>query len=242
VTTLEPAAAPEGRAEERQARLASAVANIRRSSGFDVERAMHWAGSILFPTGLIFILLGWYGAAHTSYDFEQIPYLISGGLFGAALTIVGGFLYFGYRLGLLVREGQRERSELVALLSRLDDRLATLEGVATAGLSPTSRAGGNGRVALVATPTGSLVHRPSCPLVAGKAGLHSVDPDEPGLKGCKVCDPFADAEPIGEPPGAGGSGAGSPGAGSAGAGSAGAAPVGAAPTGETVRRPRPLRA
>lgn len=203
-------------AEARQARLASSVARIRRSSGFDVERAMHWAGSILFPTGIIVILLGWYGASHTSYDFEQVPYLISGGILGAALTVVGGFLYFGYWIARLVGESRRERTELVALLARLDGRLATLEAVATGTLpGPPASAGtasagtANGRgpavaTRLVATATGTLVHRPDCPLVAGKSGIRAVDLEAPGMKPCKVCDPYGDdveAEPGAEPTG-----------------------------------------
>jgi hypothetical protein len=193
-------------ADVRQARLAASVARIRRSEGFDVERALHWAGSILFPTGIIVILLGWYGAAHTSYDFEQTPYLISGGVLGASLTIVGGFLYFGYWIARLVQESRRERTELADLLTRLDNRLATIEAVATGtlpGAATSARApntnGGSAVVALVATATGSLVHRPDCPLVAGKVGLRSIDPDQPGLKPCKVCDPFGEAA-TDEPP------------------------------------------
>jgi hypothetical protein len=177
-------------AEARQARLSSAVAGIRsRSDGFDVERALHWAGSILFPTGIVIILLGWYGAAHTSYDFQQVPYLISGGILGAALTTVGGFLYFGYWISRLVAEGRRERVELAGLLTRLDNRLAAMEAMSAngAGRSAVSAS------AFVATATGTLVHRPGCSLIAGKPGLRAViDPVGEGLKPCKVCEPYGE--------------------------------------------------
>jgi len=223
MTTIEPE--PVSQAEARQARLAASVAKIRRSSGFDVERALHWTGSILFPTGIVVIILGWYGAAHTSYDFEQVPYLISGGILGAALTIVGGFLYFGYWISRLVQESRRERTELAGLLTRLDNRLAILEAVATGTLPGAGASAGsaslNGRApvpSLVATATGALVHRTDCSLVAGKTGLRPVDPHAPGLKACKVCDPFGDDEAADD--------------------AAGPAPAAAAAT----RRPRPLRA
>jgi hypothetical protein len=201
--TAVPTAAPERQtvdgAEARQARLAAAVAGIRRrSSTVDVERVLHWVGSILFPTGLIVILLGWYGASHTSYEFEQLPYLISWGILGAALTITGGFLYFGYWISVLVRDGRRERTELTELLTRLDNRMAILEAVATGTLpASASPAAGNGASRLVATPTGTLVHRRDCSLVAGKGGLRDVEPGEAadaGLKPCKVCDPFGTAD------------------------------------------------
>jgi hypothetical protein len=175
----------------RQARLADAVVRIRRRQGFDVERALHWAGSILLPTGLVIIILGWYGAAHTSYNFEQLPYLISGGILGAAVSVVGGFLYFGYWIARVVEENRRERTDVVELLSRLDNRMAIMEAWA-AGSLPGPAGNGAAPPELVATPTGTLVHRRDCSLVAGKRGLREVDPSEPGLKPCKVCQPFSD--------------------------------------------------
>jgi hypothetical protein len=180
--------APEDRAGARQARLAEAVARIRRRQGLDLERALHWVGSILLPTGVVIILLGWYGASHTSYEFEQVPYLISGGILGAAVSVVGGFLYFGYWISRVVDEGRRERRDLVELLGRLDSRLATIEAASRVQDGPST----NG-TRLVATPTGTLVHRPDCSLVAGKQGLREVDASQPGLKPCKVCEPFAAA-------------------------------------------------
>jgi hypothetical protein len=42
--------------------------------------------------GFAAMLLGWWGAAHTHRQIEQIPYLISGGLIGLGMVIVGGLL------------------------------------------------------------------------------------------------------------------------------------------------------
>ena len=53
------------------------------------------ASAVLLPLGLALIVLGWYGAAHTPYLFEQVPYLISGGLLGLGLAVVGGFVIGG---------------------------------------------------------------------------------------------------------------------------------------------------
>lgn len=190
-----PAAAD--RAGARQARLAASVARLRRrSSGIEIDRVLLIAGSILLPSGLIVVLLGWYGASHTSYDFEQTPYLISGGMLGAAMTVAGGFLYFGYWLTRLVNEGRRQRIELSELLMRLDNRMAVLEAVATGTLPSAAGRAVNGSApasGLVATPTGTLVHRADCPLVAGKSGLRPVeDAAAAELRGCKVCQPFDD--------------------------------------------------
>lgn len=197
--TVEAVPPPADRAGARQARLAASVARLRRrSSGIETDRLLLAAGSILLPSGLIVVLLGWYGASHTSYDFEQTPYLISGGMLGAAMTVAGGFLYFGYWLTRLVHEGRRQRIELSELLVRLDNRMAVLEAAATGTLPTRSGRPANGSApgsGLVATPTGTLVHRADCPLVAGKSGLRQVsaeDPSRAGRRGCKVCQPFDD--------------------------------------------------
>ena len=46
------------------------------------------------PLGLVIIVLGWHAASHSAYLFQEIPYLISGGLLGVALVAGGGFLFF----------------------------------------------------------------------------------------------------------------------------------------------------
>ena len=37
---------------------------------------------IIAPLGLVLVLVGWYGAARTPNLFEQVPYMISGGILG----------------------------------------------------------------------------------------------------------------------------------------------------------------
>ncbi len=177
--------------DARHDRLARSVAGLRRRQGVDLPRLLLVGGSVLIPTGLIVILLGWYGAAHTSYGFEQTPYLISGGILGAALTVAGGFLYFGYWLTRILDEGRRERRELTDLLARIDGRLAAVEAASV----PAGDPAGNPVPHLVSTATGSLVHRRDCPLLAGKAGLRDVDPTSPDLKACRVCQPFGPRVP-----------------------------------------------
>ena len=60
-----------------------------------LQLVLFWAGAILLPLGLVVIVLGWYGAANTPYQYDQLSYLVSGGLLGLGLTFTGGFLYFG---------------------------------------------------------------------------------------------------------------------------------------------------
>jgi hypothetical protein len=44
---------------------------------------------------------------------------------------------------------------------------------------------------LVATETGSMVHRQDCPVVLNRENLRFVTGDEPDLRPCSICDPFA---------------------------------------------------
>ena len=82
-----------------RAPLAERLTALRRRTGFVVtDRTLLTVGSILMPLGLVLVLLAWYGSAHTTRLFEQIPYMISGGLLGIVLVIAGGFCYFGFFL------------------------------------------------------------------------------------------------------------------------------------------------
>jgi methylphosphotriester-DNA--protein-cysteine methyltransferase len=79
-----------------------------------------------------------------------------------------------------VQENRRHTQELVAAI----DRLAALAGEADGSAV---RAGGNGT--LVVTATGTMLHRPDCPVVANREGVRRVKADAPGFEPCKICEP-----------------------------------------------------
>src|SRR5438105_13440799 len=102
--------------EEDQRSLTDSLARVRRRAQIVVtERWLVIAGGILIPLGIVLVLLGWYGASHTTRLFEESPYLLSGAIFGLLLVIVGAAAYFGYWLGRLLRT---ERAMLGPLLRR----------------------------------------------------------------------------------------------------------------------------
>jgi hypothetical protein len=147
-----------------------------------VDRVLTWVSAVLLPLGLLVVLLGWYGAAHTPYLFEQVPYLISGGLLGLALVTGAGLLYFG---GWVARSSSlqaRASEEALELLREIRD------GLAAAPVRAPASTTGDG---FVATARGSMWHRPDCPVVAGREDLHHVGPDGGGLRPCSLCDPLA---------------------------------------------------
>lgn len=67
------------------------------------ERRMYGAGILIAGIGFAVIGLGWWGASGTQYVYEEIPYVISGGIFGAVLVVVGALLFARYSAARLLR-------------------------------------------------------------------------------------------------------------------------------------------
>ena len=177
--------------EGRVSRLRSSLANVRsRGNGLPVERIMAFIGAGLVGIGIPLIILGWYGAAHTPYTFEQIPYMISGGLLGLALTVLGGLFYFAYWLTRQVHETRRQSDQTEAVYRRIEALLSS-NGHGTAGAvtaAPAAEAAGE----FVTTARGTMFHRPDCVVVKGRSDVRRVSGDEKGLKPCKICDPLGE--------------------------------------------------
>jgi hypothetical protein len=167
--------------------LAGGLSRLRRRAGMlPTERWLAIAGGVLMPLGVILVIIGWYGASHTTRLFEEIPYLISGGLLGIVLATVGAALYFGYWLTRLVA-GQRQIVDVLAQMqARLDGAGIEGNGSAETGTS-TARAG-----TFVATRTGTMFHRPDCPVVADRpdSELRSVKLPATSMSPCKLCAPL----------------------------------------------------
>lgn len=150
-----------------------------------LSRALMVVGALLLPLGAAVVLLGWYGAAHTPFVFEQIPYLISGGLLGVALAAGGGMLYFGGWLARLADEQRRSTDLLVEAVQGLRDDLQGQQRVAA---SPGDAVPST---TFVATPSGTMFHRADCAVVAGRSDVRAVDPAANGLRPCGMCAPTA---------------------------------------------------
>lgn len=181
--------------DARDARFAEGVRTLR-VGGATLrleERILMVAGGIIAPLGVIVVLLGWWGAAHTPYVFEQVPYLISGGLLGLGMVFLGAFFYFTHWITQLVKEQRAQSAAVLEALQTLTDE------VTTAGRSPRQLTGAvpsNGAAPaaatrpLVATERGTMAHRPDCVVVAGKGALRTVTTAD-GLTACKLCEPYA---------------------------------------------------
>jgi hypothetical protein len=76
------------------------------------------------------MLLGWVGAARTAREIEQIPYLISGGIVGLGLVLLGGLLLVSTFWVAVLRKLQSEaeaRAPRADEVAALQARIAELE-------------------------------------------------------------------------------------------------------------------
>jgi hypothetical protein len=196
-------AAVSDKASSRQAALVDAIARIRvRARAIKIEQILLVLGGVAMPAGVLVIIVGWYGAAHTFRTYAQLDYLISGGLLGLALVISGGFCYFGYwltRMVQLLRTNQNQERQSLDTLERISAQLEQLGSLASVAPPPPSRAAASGITpapsrgftpGLVATANGTMAHLPTCPVVANNPDLRPVRFDDPNLTPCQICQPY----------------------------------------------------
>ncbi len=69
----------------------------------DTEARILLGGIVLMPVGLVFVLIGWFGASGTTDFSSQVPYLLSGGLLGLGLTVIGAAVFLRYSLARYLR-------------------------------------------------------------------------------------------------------------------------------------------
>jgi cell division protein FtsX len=113
----------------RRARFRSSVGRLaERSTSQDLVRWMLIPGSLLVLIGFVAIGLGWMGASETAREIEQMPYLISGGIIGLALVVLGGLLLVSTFWVAVLRKLQEEADQRAhATLADLADRVTELE-------------------------------------------------------------------------------------------------------------------
>ena len=147
----------------------------------------------LCVAGFLLVFLGWNGAASRDRVPAQFPYLISGGVAGLCLVIVG--------VGMLIVQNQRsDRAALQSSIDRLREAVERSGGAAVAGNGPgAALAVGEGLVVAGA----SSFHRPDCHLVAGRSEAEVLTREEAAereLEPCRVCNPDAAQELVPAPP------------------------------------------
>jgi hypothetical protein len=140
---------PVERAEARERRLRSVIEQARISGRrLDGERLLFAVGAVLVPVGVLMIVVAWHGVANTGAVFEQIPFVVSGGIGGLALVVLGGFLYFAWWQTRALREAREHAARslevaeatLVALRELQDAQRELAERLAPTPRARASRA------------------------------------------------------------------------------------------------------
>jgi hypothetical protein len=215
ITAAPPPTTDAGRFQQ----LADGIRGLRIGSSRKLgERTLMIAGSAAVGVGLLLVMLGWWGAAHTPNLYEQIPYVASGGFLGLGLIFLGAFFYFAHWLTELVKEGRAQSASVVEAIARLEETVRQQAGLdryvgATNGstarppvaaaydddeeeavlesYAPLTEGESESERELVATTRGSMAHRIDCVVVGGKPGLRRVTTTD-DLQPCKLCDPYGD--------------------------------------------------
>ena len=149
-----------------------------------------WFGWILIGAGAICMLIGYFGVSREAIPAKQIPYLVSGGIGGIFLAVLGA--YFLGTQEMRNDSGRLDRLEHMveelhaALLTRPDaPQLSNGSRPASAdeATAPARK--------VVVVPGGELFHRAECSVAGGKAAteLTPAAARKRGMRPCPTCVP-----------------------------------------------------
>lgn len=148
-------------------------------------RSARLLGLLFIAAGFVLIGKAWDGAASINLRIDsQFPYLISGGIGGLGLILVGCTLLVLAGLRAQQLDAARRLEELGRLLGRNLTRLELTS---------------NGRPTTMVVPGETTYHLSGCSILAGKERSPSIPLEQAvaeGLQACRVCDPPVPAEKV----------------------------------------------
>lgn len=145
-------------------------------------------GYVVVLAGLLLLLTAYFGVSREVLVAKQLPYVVSGGLFGLAAVTLGSRL-------LLIEDLRRDSSRL----DRLEQAVVELHTAllarpdAPAVEAPRSVNGSSAATQLIALAGGGSFHRADCPIVQGKdtaRPLSASAAERKGLQACRMCQPL----------------------------------------------------
>ncbi|MEY2424055.1 MAG: hypothetical protein QOI95_4122 [Acidimicrobiaceae bacterium] len=146
-------------------------------------------GWILLAVAALFILFGWIGVSGTPTVAKQIPYVVSGGIFGVFLAVFGAYF--------LATEELRKDSGRLDRLERMVNELHQVllsrpDAPAPPSTTETATATATNGQAYVSLAGSDMYHRPECSMVTSKAGSAMLAPStivKRQLTPCPLCEP-----------------------------------------------------
>ncbi|MGH9022173.1 MAG: hypothetical protein ACRDV9_03595 [Acidimicrobiia bacterium] len=151
-------------------------------------RPSELVGPGLCVLGLAFVLVGWNGAAGSNRLEAQFPYLISGGVFGLCLVVIGTGLVVAGALKRLESAAETRSEELRRSFE--DVLRAVAVGVTGSEADSGIRDSGIRDSGIRVTVLNATYHEPSCRVLDGRSGLRRVAPSAAaslGFSPCRVC-------------------------------------------------------
>ncbi len=136
-------------------------------------------GVLICLLGFAAIFFGWNGAASKNVSMAQFPFLISGGVTGIALVVIGAAM-------LIIQNAREDRARLEAVLERMATALES--SGAAAGRGASSPAAGGAMVLAGSTS----YHRLDCSLAEARDEAHVIGLEEAfsrQMDPCRVCRP-----------------------------------------------------
>ena len=158
--------------------------------GWIVKAIRPYIGWILIGIGALVMLFGYLGVSREALPAKQIPYLVSGGLGGVFIAVLGAYFLGTQQLrndsGRLDRLEHMVEELHAALLSRADAPQLSNGSRAVAASAETAPPR-----KVVSVPGGQLFHRADCAVAEGKAAteLTPAAARKRGMRPCPTCVP-----------------------------------------------------
>lgn len=151
-------------------------------------RLAMYLGVVALVLGAIALIAGYNGAATNPIVEAQIPYVISGGLAGLALIVIGGI---SVAASVILRVTGEIRNELHATRDAFTQANRVASSVAAA-IRPESIPASASNGSVLVSSGGSSYHRSDCRLVERAESVEKVpraDATSQGLHPCRICNP-----------------------------------------------------
>ena len=146
-----------------------------------------WIGWVFIGIGALLILLGYLGVSREAIVEKQVPYLVSGGIGGVLLCVVGAYFLGTEEL----RKDSGRLDRLESMVEQLHQALLVERDDAPAPPVAAGPATNGHDTALVAVVGGETFHRGDCVMAGGKEveTVTAGSARSKGLQPCPLCEP-----------------------------------------------------